>query len=148
MARYQATVYTDRSRQEVFDYLSDFSTTQDWDPGVVTAERLTGDAVKQGSEFSLVARFLGRDTQLTYRIVEYESPRYVVFLGENATVISRDRITFEPMGEGTNISYDAELSLKGTLRLADPLLGLAFKRVGDRALAGMRETLMGPLNVG
>ena len=147
MARYRATVYTDRSRQEVFDYLSDFSTTRQWDPGVVTAERLTGNEVELGSEFSLVARFLGNDTQLTYRIVEYEPPRSVVFLGENDTVISRDRITFEPEGTGTNISYDAELTLKGPRRIADPLLGIAFKRVGDRALAGMREALAGPLTV-
>lgn len=146
MARYRATVHTDRSREEVFAYLSDFSTTREWDPGVVTAERLTANGVKHGSEFSLVARFLGRDTQLTYRIVEYEPPRCVVFLGENATVISRDRITFEPAGTGTDISYDAELKLKGLLRLADPLLALAFKRVGDRALDGMRATLTGPLS--
>lgn len=144
MARYRATVQTDRSRQEVFDYLSDFSTTREWDPGVVSAERLTSGAIKQGSEFSLVARFLGRNSQLTYRIVEYEPPRCVEFLGGNASVISRDRITFDAAGTGTTVSYDAELTLKGVLRLVDPLLALAFKRVGDRALAGMRAKLTGP----
>ncbi|MGA2926547.1 MAG: hypothetical protein ABSG43_11220, partial [Solirubrobacteraceae bacterium] len=37
--------------------------------------------------------------------------------------------------------YDADLALKGLLRITDPLLGLAFNRVGDRALAGLRRTL-------
>ncbi|MBV8942950.1 MAG: hypothetical protein JO240_14570, partial [Solirubrobacterales bacterium] len=40
--------------------------------------------------------------------------------------------------------YDAELRLKGLLRLADQLLALAFNRVGDRALAGLREVLARP----
>jgi hypothetical protein len=32
-------------------------------------------------------------------------------------------------------------ALKGPLRIADPLLGLAFDRVGDRALEGLRAML-------
>ena len=132
---------------EFAPYFSDWKGPWNYARADITAERLTGNEVELGSEFSLVARFLGNDTQLTYRIVEYEPPRSVVFLGENDTVISRDRITFEPEGTGTNISYDAELTLKGPRRIADPLLGIAFKRVGDRALAGMREALAGPLTV-
>ena len=141
MARYRAALDTPRGREDVFAYLSDFSTAQEWDPGVVEAERLT-DPVGDGTEFRLVAEFLGRKTALTYRIVEYDPPHTVTFRGENATVISNDRITFEPVGSGTRITYDAELVFKGPLRLADPLLGLAFNRVGDRALAGLKNKLV------
>ena len=141
MAHYRAAVDTPREREDVFAYLSDFSTTEEWDPGVVEAERLTAGAVGEGSEFRLVAEFLGRETALTYRIVEYDPPRAVTFRGENATVISNDRITFEPVDHGTRITYDADLALKGPLRIADPLLRLAFNRVGDRAFAGLRHKL-------
>jgi carbon monoxide dehydrogenase subunit G len=141
MAHYQATLDTPREREDVFAYLSDFSTTQEWDPGVVEAERLNDAAVGEGTQFRLVAEFLGRKTALTYRIVEYDPPRAVTFRGENATVISNDKITFEAVDRGTRITYDADLALKGPLRLADPLLRLAFNRVGDRALAGLRHKL-------
>ena len=141
MARYTASVDTPLPPDEVFAYLSDFSTTAEWDPGVVEAEQLGEEPVKEGSEFRLVANFLGRKTTLTYRIVEYEPPNAVTFSGENSSVASLDRITFEPSDGGTRITYDADLALKGPVRLADPLLAIAFKRVGDRALAGMRETL-------
>jgi hypothetical protein len=56
-------------------------------------------------------------------------------------VVSLDRITFEMTAGGTRVTYDADLALKGLLRIADPLLALAFNRVGDRALAGLRRTL-------
>src|ERR1700761_8631628 len=140
MARYRATIETERSPQDVFAYLSDFSTAAEWDPGVVEAERL-GAALGEGAEFRLVAEFLGRRTPLTYRIVEYNPPHAVTFLGENATVTSLDRITFKTTAGGTQVTYDADLQLKGPLRLADPLLKLAFNRVGDRALAGLERTL-------
>jgi carbon monoxide dehydrogenase subunit G len=141
MAHYQATLDTPRERDDVFAYLSDFSTTQEWDPGVVEAERLNDGAVGEGTQFRLVAEFLGRKTALSYRIVEYDPPRAVAFRGENATVISNDRITFEPVGNVTRITYDADLALKGPLRIADPVLRLAFNRVGNRALAGLRHKL-------
>ena len=88
-----------------------------------------------------MADFLGRKAALTYRVVEFEPGKAVTLRGENATVVSLDRITFEPSDGGTRVTYDADLALKGPLRIADPLLGLAFARVGDRALAGLREAL-------
>jgi carbon monoxide dehydrogenase subunit G len=141
MAHYRASVDTRRAPQDVFAYLSDFSTTREWDPGVVEAERVNGAPIGQGTQFRLVAQFLGRKTPLTYRIVEYDPPRAVTFLGESSTVISRDRITVEMIAGGTRITYDADLALKGLFRIADPLVGLAFNRVGDRALRGLTRTL-------
>jgi carbon monoxide dehydrogenase subunit G len=144
MARYRASIDTPWTPDEAFAYLSDFSTSAEWDPGVVEADRVGSAPVSEGTEFRLLAAFLGRKTRLTYQVVEYEPPRAVTFLGENATVVSHDRITFETIPTGTRVTYDAELKLKGALRLADPLLGLAFNRVGDRALAGLREVLGPP----
>jgi carbon monoxide dehydrogenase subunit G len=141
MAHYRASIDVPQPLDEAFAYLSDFSTTREWDPGVVEAERLNGGALGEGTEFRLLAEFLGRKSELTYRIVEYDPPHAVTFLGENATVISRDRITFESLAAATRVTYDAELTLKGALRIADPLLSLAFNRVGDRALGGLRRAL-------
>jgi carbon monoxide dehydrogenase subunit G len=141
MAHYKARVDTPRPPDEMFAYLSDFSSTQEWDPGVIEAERLGDVLVREGTEFRLLARFLGRKTPLAYRIVEYDPPNAVTFRGESSTVVSLDRITFEPSEPGTRITYDADLALKGPLKLADPLLRVAFKRVGARALAGLRKTL-------
>lgn len=141
MAHYNASLDTQRPPERMFAYLSDFSTTAEWDPGVIEAERLGEEPVREGTEFRLLASFLGRKTPLTYRIVEYHPPSAVTFRGESPTVVSLDRITFEPSNGGTRITYDADLALKGALKLADPLLRVAFKRVGARALAGLRSTL-------
>jgi carbon monoxide dehydrogenase subunit G len=141
MARYTASVDTPRSPEEAFAYLSDFTNAAEWDPGTVESDRVGEGPLGEGAEFRLVAAFLGRKTTLTYRIAEYQPLRAVTFRGENATVVSLDRITFEPSDGGTRITYGAELTLKGALKVADPLLALAFKRVGDHALAGLRNTL-------
>jgi carbon monoxide dehydrogenase subunit G len=144
VARYRASIDTRWTSEEAFAYLSDFSTSAEWDPGVVEAKRVGAGKVSEGTQFRLVAEFLWRKTPLTYRVVEYEPPRAVTFVGENATVVSNDRITLEATATGTRVTYDAKLRVKGLLGVADPLLGLAFNRVGDRALAGLREVLAHP----
>lgn len=141
MANYNATLETRLPAETVFAYLSDFSNTKEWDPSTVHAERVDDGPIGKGSEFRLVAAFLGRESAITYRTVEYDPPNAVAFRGENRTVVSRDRIAITGAGGGTRITYDAELTLKGLLKIADPVLAAAFKRVGDRALAGMRATL-------
>ena len=60
---------------------------------------------------------------------------------ENATSVSEDTVEVEPRGEGSRLTYDARVELKGAARLLDPLLGLAFRRLGDNAAAGLRREL-------
>jgi len=141
MATYNAIIATRRVPEDVFSYLADFSNAREWDPGVPKAERLGKGPIGEGSQFLITANFLGRTTTLTYAIVEYRPSSAVAFRGENSTAVSLDRITCEPFGGGTRVTYNAQLSLKGPLGVADPLLALAFRRVGDRALAGLRSTL-------
>ena len=46
-------------------------------------------------------------------------------------------------GTGAVVTYEAELTLNGVLRFADPLLGLAFGRIGGRAADGLIDALDG-----
>ena len=63
---------------------------------------------------------------------------------ETTTIVSLDTITFEGTLTGTAVTYDADLRLKGLLRVLDPIFSLAFRRIGDRARDGLRHTLVPP----
>ncbi len=142
MARYTATLETPQPIEGTFEYLSDFSTNAEWDPNTTRAERLDDGPVALGSKFKLRARFLGSESELVYEVTDFDSPRRVVLRGENAAVVSLDEMTFAPAaGGGTRMTYDATLMFKGPLRIADPLLAVVFRRIGDRALEGLRTTL-------
>lgn len=141
MAHARETVESTKSQKEVFDYLSDFTTTAHWDPGIVRAEKLTDGPIGVGTQFRIETKFMGRTTALVYVMTAYEPPSRFVVSGENATVTSLDEITVDVAGDGSKVTYDAELTLKGPARLMDPLLGLAFDRVADKAIAGLRQAL-------
>jgi len=138
---YSGTITSPRAVEDVFDYLADFTTNPQWDPGTRSATRLDSGALGLGSEFRLVVTFLRRTTEITYRITEFDRPNAVTLRGENAGAVSTDRITFAAQAAGTSLTYVAELSLKGWTRLAAPLVAREFRRVGDNALAGLRREL-------
>jgi carbon monoxide dehydrogenase subunit G len=141
MAKASGTVESPLPPGVVFERVSDFSTTEKWDPGIVEAEKISSDGIDIGARFRVVARFMGRNSELVYEITEFEPGRRVVLRGENATVLSVDEIIVEPNGEGSIVKYSADLTLKGPLKLFDPLLGMAFGGIADKALAGLRDWL-------
>ena len=140
MAHYVARIPVSITRSAAFAYLSRFDRAAEWDPGVEAGEMLTPEPVGVGSRFRLVARFLGRRLPLEYEIVEYHDER-IVLRAENRSVRSVDTITFEDDDRDSVVVYDARLDAKGIGRLADPLLAIAFRRIGDRAAAGLRSHL-------
>ncbi|MGI8632283.1 MAG: SRPBCC family protein [Solirubrobacterales bacterium] len=144
MARYCEEIRVFKTREQAFDYLADFATVAEWDPGIERATRLTSQPIGVGSRFLVVASVLGRELELTYTITEYERPIRVVLEADERLVSSVDEITFRADGEQTVVTYDANLRLWGPLKLYDPGLRLAFSRVGSQAADGMRETLGSP----
>ena len=142
MARYQTSFSSPTSTEAAFSYLSRFSSTAEWDPGVVEACDLTPDPVGVGSAFEVVSSFLGRPVPLRYEIIEFDAPRRVVLRAENLAVRSIDTVTCEPRADGsTVVSYDAVLEPRGAVRLMSPLLALLFRRIGDRAADGLRANV-------
>jgi carbon monoxide dehydrogenase subunit G len=143
MARYVTTVRTPRSPQEAFEYMADLRNFADWDPGVTKVVQVDGDGAGPDGVFDVTVKNPGKDLTLRYRTREFESPRFARVVATSTMFTSDDRITVEPDGDGSLVTYDAELRLNGPLRLADPLLKLAFGRIGDRAAAGLRTALDG-----
>ncbi len=81
---------------------------------------------------------------LRYEVVELDAPNRFTVCAETALLRSVDILTFDPTAAGGCIvTYDADLTLKGVLRVANPVLGVVFARIGDRAATGLRDVLDG-----
>ncbi len=138
--RLQKTVAVDKPLDAVFGYLSDFTTTTEWDPGTVVTVNHHGDG-GVGTTYLNTSAFLGRETQLTYIVCEFVPGEHIRLRGENKTVIAVDTMTFRSVDAGTEVTYTAEFTFKGPSRLLAPLLRPAFERLGKKAQTGMRKVL-------
>ena len=143
MARYRTRVATPLAAADAFDYVADLSNFAQWDPGVRESVQVAGDGSELGAAYEVTVAAVPRDLTLRYEVVEHDGPRSCLVVARSAMFTSTDRITVVPDGDGSVVTYDAELALNGPLGLFDPVLRLAFGRIGDRAAAGLRRALDG-----
>jgi hypothetical protein len=121
--------------------MSDLRNFASWDPGVLTVTQVAGDGGGPESSFDVAVKSVGGGTVLRYETVEYDEPGNLLVEARNSKFTSIDRITVVAKGEGSIVTYSAELLLNGCLSPLNPLLGLVFNRIGDRAAVGLRRVL-------
>ncbi len=136
----QRTVETAASPAAVFAYLSDFTNTNEWDPGTVRTERVSGDG-GVGTKYHNVSKFMGKETEVSYEVVEHRPDAAFALRGENSSVVAHDSMEIAPLGEGSTVTYTADFEFKGVGKLVAPLLAPALKKLGDEAETGLREAL-------
>ena len=143
--RLSRTVTVDKPLDRVFAYLSDFTTTTEWDPGTVKTVRSSGDGAV-GTKYENTSTFGGRQTQLTYVVQDLVPNERIALRGENKTVIAEDTITVREVGSDTataqtEVTYTANFTFKGLTKFVAPLMKPAFTRLGDEAETGMAAAL-------
>jgi carbon monoxide dehydrogenase subunit G len=143
MARYVVSVQSPKPQQEAFDYMADLSNFAQWDPGVESVEQVEGKGQGPATAIDVAVRTAGRTIVLRYHVTLYEPPGKIVARAESGTLVSLDTMTIDATDSGAVVTYDAELTLKGALRVFEPVLGVAFKRIGDTAAAGLVRVLEG-----
>jgi carbon monoxide dehydrogenase subunit G len=122
-------------------FLSDFTTTEQWDPPTVRTVRLSGDG-GVGTVYENRSHILGRDSDITYTVVESRPHQRLRLHGDNDTVAALDTIELVARtGGGTRVRYTADYTLKGVAKLAGPLGAAVLSRIGDRAAEQMRRCL-------
>jgi hypothetical protein len=141
MPHYSTIINSTWNVERAFEFMSDFSNAALWDPGVLSARRLDAGEVRVGSSFDLTVAFAGRKMTLRYTVRSLTAPQQVVFVASTNRLESVDTLTFEQLGEGCQMTYEADLRFKGLAGVANPLLALGFRRVGDRARDSLRSVL-------
>lgn len=143
MARYRTTVRTPRSQADAFAFMADLRNFVDWDPGVRRVEQVVGDGAGPAGEFDVTIASAGPDMTLRYVTTEYDEPACVVVRATNRWFTSLDRVDVVADGDGSVVTYDAELTLNGPLGWFDPALRPVFDRIGRRADEGLQRALDG-----
>jgi carbon monoxide dehydrogenase subunit G len=138
----ERTVTVPRPVESVFDYLGDFTHTDEWDPGTIETTRVSGDG-GVGTTYANTSEFMGRQTSLEYETVTFERPTRLQFRGHNKTATATDTMTFTAVGSGTRIHYRADFDFGRLLNLVAPLfLKGKLEKVADETVAQLEKTLL------
>lgn len=133
----------DRSIADCYRYLADFSTSEQWDPGVFEARKTTPGPPQPGSVFELRLNVLGRSVPARYRLVECEPPRRLVLHGEGDGFSVIDRLEFEVLSATrTRLRYSVQMRWPNAPAAMGAVLKPWCGRLGDHAMTGLRRALV------
>ncbi|GAB2757053.1 SRPBCC family protein [Terrabacter koreensis] len=119
-----------REPAAVIDYLKDFANAEEWDPGTESCTRVGDGPVAVGARWHNVSKIAGVTTELEYELTELTDSR-VLLVGRNDSATSTDTITVVPSGEGSEITYHADLDMHGLANLASPAMMLVFEKLAN-----------------
>ena len=127
--------------ERVWSFLTDFTTTEQWDPPTQSTELVSGDG-GVGSVYRNVSKILGRTTEIEYTVIDVEPQSLFRLEGRTDSMTMLDSMEFEsaPTGE-TTVRYTVEFQPRGVARLLEPLMPLGLKKLGDDAAEHMRTAL-------
>lgn len=126
--------------QVVIDYLKDFSRAPEWDPGTESCTQNGTGPVQVGTTWHNVSKIAGVTTELEYELTEVTDSG-LVLVGKNKSATSTDTITVVPAGEGSEITYRADLEVHGAAALMAPAMKFIFEKIADDTEKQMTEVL-------
>ncbi len=140
MPSIERTITVDQPLEVVWEFLSDFTNTEKWDPPTVSTVRTGGDG-GVGTVYRNVSKILGHEAEVEYTVTECRAPSLLRLRGTANGLELEDTIRLDSSGSGVTVSYTAEFKPQGVAKLVEPLLPLGLKKLGDDAAAQMHEVL-------
>lgn len=134
----ERTITVDQPPTAVWAFLSDFTTTEEWDPPTVSTERVSGDG-GVGTTYRNVAKFRGRRTEVDYVVVDYVEGRRLCLKGHAHGLLVIDTFTVEPLADGgCRVTYEAQfIPVIGVRPFALP----SMRQHGDFVAESLQESL-------
>lgn len=140
-----------RAYDDVVCYLQDFSTIEQWDPGVYRAKKLTPGQIRLGTEYALQLNVAGKSVPMTYTVqsITLDDNGFLLTLngqGERFSAFDEIRVT-RVADDQTHIDYRANITLAAVPQWLAPLLKGRLQKLGAKALDGLVHALSDPETV-
>lgn len=137
----QETIWVNRPIKEVFAYIADFTTTQEWDSTAISAEKVTAGPIGLETQFSVRCALPMGSIDISYTVNRYEKNQRIDLAGKCRFFDIQDSITFEPENHGTRINYRAEFSFGSVLSPLVSAFQSGLHRMGRTSMEGMQAAL-------
>jgi uncharacterized protein YndB with AHSA1/START domain len=144
MLKVEQSVVIDKPVEQVWSFLTDFQNTPKWDIGVLETRQTSEGPAGLGTTFENIGPFLGRSAVREYKVTEYEPNRRVtVKLITPAKFVKQAEVsyTFEPVKNGTKLSFTGGIEFGGFFKLIQPILLQRAKKDGQGDLENLKRLM-------
>lgn len=137
----QEYIEVPRPVAEAFDYVSDFTTTREWDATAIAARKLSSGPVAVGTRFEVQCALPVGSVTLLYEVITFRRNALIQLRGSSRFFDVLDTIRFQPVEGGTRIDYRAEFSFMPWVQPLAEIGKKGLEKMGRDSVQGLAEAL-------
>ena len=141
MNEIKMSIHIERPIEEVFLAFTDVRTQPQWDPGLLEGRHEPDGPAQLGTRITEMRRFMGRVSENTSELIEFEANRKIVRKGTDDTGTLTGIVTFTQTASGTHIDWISVLEMTGLLSLMAPIMARLLKRSAEPTLGNLKRLL-------
>jgi len=130
MFQYQKSIIIDRPVADVFAYITSVEKIPEWVPTTTEAWRLTDGPMEKGFRLAEIAsfglKFYQTRNRLEWEVTDFEENRLVEFKNNSGIGYQIQTFSLKPSGRGTEITVEGVHSLRGPMRLVEPVFRMVI----------------------
>jgi carbon monoxide dehydrogenase subunit G len=138
MIKVEVSVIIHRPLAEVFAILSNLENNMRWRTGMIAAEKISAGPIGIGTSYRIINSIFGRRIEGEAVVTEYELNQKYATVNKSGLPIETKR-TFEPVNEGTKVTFAVKAELGGFFDIAKPVLETIGKRRLESDAAKVKE---------
>lgn len=127
----------ERSRTDVWTYLTDFPNATEWMPGIETMTQTAQGPLKIGTRFSFKARGKERET----RVTTLDPGKQIGLTSTQGGVTATYTDSVTPAGDATKVTLQAVCKATGFWKLLHPMILFAMKKSDSSQLANLKAAM-------
>lgn len=127
----------ERSPEDVWAYLTDFSHAKQWMTGVEEMTKVTQGSIKLGTCF----RFKSRGKERESHVTAFEPGKLIALKSTQGGVTATYTYCLVSAGDGTQVRLNAVCRATGFWKLLHPIIVIAMKKSDSNHLAQLKAAI-------
>ena len=141
MPKISGSIEIRRPVEEVFDFVADETNEPRYNDEMVHCEKVSPGPVGVGTSYEAVLDVRGRTTPMIIEVTDIDRPERLASRSRVPTMDIYGALVFEPIADGTRMSWEWDLQPRGPLRLVGPLVTFMGRRQEERIWTRLKELL-------
>ncbi|NIO68996.1 MAG: hypothetical protein GTN71_08160 [Anaerolineae bacterium] len=142
MIKIEQSVVINRPVEEVFAFVTDYETHQQWQSGIVEAKVTSEGPLGVGSQYTYVMQMLGRRLETAGEITEHEPPSKHGWKATSGPFpVFQGAFLFEAVNGSTKVTMVGEAEPGGFFKLAEPIALRMTQRQLETSLSNLKDLL-------
>ena len=141
MFKYEKSVFINRPRQEVFDFVTNLANDSRWQSNIELVEQTSDGPIGVGATWRYVTKTLGRKNEAEIQMISYDPPHLSRVKTVGGPISFENAHKFQEQDGGTLLTFVGQAEFGGFFKMAEGLAGKQIEKQMEVQVAALKKLL-------